>query len=50
MTFAEAFEDVRQALEYPLLKLGGSTITLASIVELFVLVALVLLGERLFRR
>ncbi len=50
MTFAEAFEKLRQALTYPLLKLGGNTVTLAGIVELMVLVAVVLVAERIIRR
>ncbi len=50
MTFAEAFEKLRQALTYPLLKLGGNTVTLAGIVELIVLVAAVLVAERIVRR
>lgn len=43
-------EEVRSWLAYPLGKLGDNTLTLGGIIELLVLLALVLVFERFFRR
>ncbi|MEK7685172.1 MAG: mechanosensitive ion channel domain-containing protein [Verrucomicrobiota bacterium] len=46
----ELFVILQKILEYPLVKLGQSQLTLLGIVKLLVLVGLVMLGERLLRK
>jgi small-conductance mechanosensitive channel len=50
MSFTELLARVREVLNYPLLKVGEGTVTLAGIVGLIVLVISVLVLERIVRR
>jgi len=50
MTFTELMQRLREALNYPLVKVGDGTVTLAGIASLLLLVVGVFIVERLIRR